>query len=237
MKLILTIFYALLCVIHAEKKEVRVFVALCDNDSQGIARVGEKIGNGDEPDSNLYWGCTDGIAVHFKKTGNWKVTKTEVDVSEAILQRITFTHSEENIKLVAEAYRGSEMMACLADFEKAAAGGEFDLVAYIGHNALMDFQQDPPEPVDGNSTEVVVLCCLSDKYFRKRLEALGCRPLVMTRQFMYPGSFILSAVIESWRNGEGLGEMRSAAGRAYAKNQKISVKAATGVFADLDEKQ
>ncbi|MGJ8643917.1 MAG: hypothetical protein ACSHX9_10950 [Luteolibacter sp.] len=220
---------------HAEGKKVRVFVALCDNETQGIAPVGEKIGNGDDPDSNLYWSCSDGIAVHFKKTGKWKVTKSEADISDAILRRITFKHTEEEIELVADAYRGSKMMRCLADFEKAAVGGEFDLVAYIGHNALMDFRQEPPEGVDGNTTDVVVLCCLSEKYFRRRLESLGCRPLVMTSQFMYPGSFILSATIESWRKGEGLGEMRSAASRAYAKNQKISVKAATGVFADLEK--
>lgn len=222
-------------VVQAELRKVRVYVALCDNETQGIAPVGEKIGNGDEPDSNLYWGCSDGIAVHFKKTRKWKVTRTEADVSDEVLRRITFKHTEAEIELVAYAYRGSEMMRCLADFEKAAAGGEFDLVAYIGHNALMDFRQEPPEGVEENDTEVVVLCCLSEKYFRDRLEALGCRPLVMTSQFMYPGSFILSAAIESWWKGEGLGEIRSVAGRAYAANQKISVREATGIFADLEK--
>ncbi|MEP3212090.1 MAG: hypothetical protein ABJQ29_02750 [Luteolibacter sp.] len=219
----------------AETQQVRVLVALCDNETQGIVPVGKAIGNGDDPEGNLYWGCTDGIAVHFKKTGNWKVVKSERDVSESILRRITFKHTEADIELVADAYRGSKMMLCLADFEKAAAGGKYDLVAYIGHNALMDFGADPPAKVDGNKTAIVVLCCLSEKYFGKRLRDLGCRPLVMTDQFMYPGSFILAAAIESWRKGEGLAEMRHAAGRAYATNQKISVKAATGVFSKMEE--
>lgn len=224
----------LVCLAQAETKRVRVFVALCDNRTQGIVPVGEKIGNGDDPEANLYWGCTDGMALHFRKTGHWKEVKSESDVTKAILRRLTLKHASADIELVADAYRGSEMKLCLMDFEKAAAGGEYDLVAYIGHNALMDFTLDPPAKVEGNRTEVVVLCCLSRKYFGERLKALGCRPLVMTEQFMYPGSFILGSMIESWRDGEGLAAMRAAAGSAYAKNQKISVKAATGVFSDLE---
>ena len=219
----------------AETRNIRVFIALCDNETQGIAPVGKKIGNGDDPEANLYWGCTDGIAVHFRKSGNWKVVKSESDVSGGILRRLTLKHATADIELVADAYRGSEMKSCVSDFEKAAAGGKFDLVAYIGHNALMDFPLDPPSKVEENDTDVVVLCCLSEFYFKKRLEALGCRPLLMTRQLMYPGSFILASTIESWRKGEGRAVIRSAAGQAYAKNQKISVKAATGVFADLGE--
>ncbi len=197
--------------------------------------MGEKIGNGDDPEGNLYWGCTDGIAVHFKKSGCWKEAKSESDISKAILRRLSLKHASADIELVADAYRGSEMKLCLVDFEKAAASGEYDLVAYIGHNALMDFSLDTPAKVEGIRTDVVVLCCMSEKYFAGRLRALGCIPLVMTDQFMYPGSFILGSVIESWNDGEGLAAMREAAGRAYAKNQKISVKAATGVFSDLEK--
>ena len=47
-------------------KRIHVFVALCDNESQGIVPVGEKIGNGDDPESNLYWGCSDGFGGFFK---------------------------------------------------------------------------------------------------------------------------------------------------------------------------
>lgn len=50
---------------------------------------------------------------------------------------------------------------------------------------------------------------------------------------MYPGSFILASVVESWPAGGDVDSFRTVAGRAYAKNQKISVKAATGVFSDL----
>ncbi len=37
-------------------KTIHVLVALCDNTYQGIVPVPEKIGNGQNPDQNLYWG-------------------------------------------------------------------------------------------------------------------------------------------------------------------------------------
>jgi hypothetical protein len=60
------------------------------------------------------------------------------------------------------------------------------------------------------------------------------RPLLLTTQLMYPGSFLLHDSIEVWRKGGSRADHRAAAGRAYAKNQKIGVKAATGVFAKLE---
>ena len=36
-----------------------LFVALADNAHQTVARVPAKIGNGDDPANNLYWGCSE----------------------------------------------------------------------------------------------------------------------------------------------------------------------------------
>jgi hypothetical protein len=139
------------------------------------------------------------------------------------------------LKLIAEAYRGSEIRQCVQDFEAAASSNQFYLVAFIGHNGLMDFQLDPPAKSEGNDTEVMVFCCVSEKYFGDRLRALGCRPILMTQQLMYPGSFLLHAGIEKWRSGGSNTVLREAAATAYAKNQKISVRAAKAIFAPLAE--
>ena len=37
-------------------KTIGVFIALADNDSQGIVKVPKAIGNGNDPERNLYWG-------------------------------------------------------------------------------------------------------------------------------------------------------------------------------------
>jgi hypothetical protein len=223
--------------VQAAPKQVRVFVALCDNKSQGIVPVGAKIGNGDDPDANLYWGCSDGFGSFFPKSGRWKVTASEKDVSVTVLRRLSLRHTEADIGLVAEAYRGSQIRQCLKDFEEAACSNKFDLVAFIGHNGFMDFNLEAPNKTEGNSTEVVVLCCFSEKYFGDRLRSLGCHPFLTTQQLMYPGSFLLDAALEKWRGGGSRNEVRVAAAKAYAKNQKISVRAATGIFAPLDDEE
>lgn len=217
------------------KQTIKVFIALCDNKTQGIIPVGAKIGDGDQPDANLYWGCSDGFGLYFKKSSHWKVVESEKDVSEQILRRMTLSHKSSPITLIADAYRGAEMTKCYLDFESAAASGDYALVAYIGHNALMDSTYAEHEVIAEHSTDAIVLACVSDSYCSSRLKKLGCRPVLMTRQLMYPGAFILHDAIEAWRKKGSLGDIRSAAGKAYAKNQGISVKAATGIFADLDK--
>jgi hypothetical protein len=78
-----------------------------------------------------------------------------------------------------------------------------------------------------------VLCCLSARYFAPHLAASGARPVLATEQLMYPGAFLLRDALEVWLRGGSREEIRMAAARAYASNQKISVKAAAGVFANL----
>ena len=41
----------------SELRTIHVVVALCDNENQGIVPVPEKLGNGKEPLTNLYWGA------------------------------------------------------------------------------------------------------------------------------------------------------------------------------------
>jgi hypothetical protein len=236
-ELLSILFISTTILTQAAPKQVRVFVSLCDNKTQGIMPVGEKIGNGDDPESNLYWGCTDGFGSFFRNSSRWKVTASDKDVSAEILRRLTLRHTKADIDLVADVYRGSEMKQCIKDFEEAACSNKFDLVAFIGHNGLMDFNLEVPKKSEGNDTEVVILCCVSERYFGDRLRALGCRPILMTQQLMYPGSFILHSAIEKWNDGGSLPDLRTAAAVSYAKNQKISVKASTGVFAKLDHQK
>jgi len=219
-------------------RRVHVYVALCDNATQGIVKVGEAIGNGDDPDRNLYWGCSDGLKLYFKNSSKWSLSEHKEEVSEVILEQMTFRHTDfKDVELVAYAYRGSEMRQCMTDFFAAISSKEHpaDLVAFIGHNGLMDFRMTTPEVEAGApERDVVVLSCVSQSYFEARLEGMGMNPLLLTDQFMYPGSFILHDAIEGWLRHESKAQIRDRAGRAYAKNQKISVSAAKGVFAELD---
>lgn len=233
--IIAVIFFVFALAARADSKSIHVFVALCDNASQGIAPVPARIGDGDQPKENLYWGCTEGLASYFKHSQKWELTNSKVKISPEILERLEFKYRDGSMTLVADAYRGADIRTCLADFEKCVASGKYDLVAYIGHNGLMDFDLPQLEPPAKNKTQVIVLCCKSDQYFAERLRRLNARPILLTEQFMYPGAFILHAVLDPWISGASLAEIRAAAGKSYAMNQKISIKAATGVFAKLKE--
>lgn len=59
----------------SSKKVIHVLVALCDNQYQGIVPVQQKIGNGQDVNNNLYWGCSMGIRSYFKSSANWQLIK------------------------------------------------------------------------------------------------------------------------------------------------------------------
>ena len=46
-------------------RTVHVFVALADNEHQGIVPVPAKLGNGEDPEHNLYWGSAYGVKTFF----------------------------------------------------------------------------------------------------------------------------------------------------------------------------
>ncbi len=233
----------------AAPKVIHAFVALCDNASQGIVPVPAKIGNGDDPLQNLYWGCDDGLRTYFSKSKSWKrISAGDPDGDRGpIMERLVFRHTEKDAWLVADAYRGKEIKRCLTDYFAAiaglfpvevkagdvtiSAGGGADMIAYLGHDGLMEFDVEvPAAATDLKPKTAVALCCISKTYFAPKLSALKATPLLLTTQLMYPGSFLLHEAANGWladRSGE---ECVLLAARAYAKNQKISVKAATGVF-------
>lgn len=222
----------------AAGKTIGVFVALADNANQGIVPVPAAIGNGDDPERNLYWGTAEGLKGVFDKSKEWRLAEKIDSPRDAEVLRIrTYRHGRTGALLNARAYRGAAIRRCLQDFEKAIQTGAFDMAVFIGHNGLMDFDLRLPARTATvtNVADCVVLCCKSEPYFRRRIESAGGRPVLLTTQLMYPGSFILLAVAEAWLNGATTAGLRESAGMAYAGNQKLSKKAGMGVFANLEE--
>ena len=217
----------------AAPKRVAVFVALCDNATQGIAPVPAKIGDGNKPEDNLYWGCTEGLPTCLRASKSWKLLKKEVPADTRILERCTFADAAGTMELLVEGWRGREIGPCLTAFETALVSGNYDLCAYIGHNVLMDGAIATLDKRSAKPVDAIVLCCQSETYFKKRLLDLGARPILLTTQFMYPGGFLLRDTLPLWAKGNSPADIRSAAGASYARNQKISIKAGTGVFAAL----
>ena len=187
-------------------KQVAVFVALCDNEHQGIAPVPDKIGKGDDPAHNLYWGCSDALPKVMRASADWGRPVYHADYLQkksAVLDTVVCTRADKAATVYAYAYRGDAIAACMQDFEEAVASGAYDLVAFIGHNGLMDVDLPEREPARGN-TDAVVLCCMSDEWFSDRIRALGGRPVLMTQQLMYPAGKVFT---EALRHGSRRREM------------------------------
>lgn len=220
----------------AAPARVHVFIALADNKSQGIMPVPAAIGNGDDAQKNLYWGCSDALKPVLKASGVWTLAKTDSNPRPEIIERATFVHRSGKWEVVADVYRGTAIRQCTLDFFAALASDEpresTPLVAYIGHDGLMDFDlPDTATARRGPGRDAIVLCCKSQSYFGPHLEKVGAKSVLTTTQLMYPGGFILRAALDGWMLGETRAQIRQRAAASYAKNQRISVKAAAGVFA------
>lgn len=228
-------------------KVVHIIVALCDNKYQGIVPVGAKIGNGQDPDNNLYWGCAYGIRSYFKKSAEWKFLKAEKKKGN-ILERIYFKHKTKDAYLVADAYDGQFIKKATEDFLAASAGskketveidgkilgiyGHAQLVSYIGHDGLMDFSLDDDyKNADGKSRDCIILACMSRNYFKKYIKNANAQPLVWTTQLMAPEAYTIHDAITGWLQNETPKQIHSRAAKAYSKYQKCSLAAAGKLLA------
>ncbi len=231
-------------------RSVHVFVALADNLHQGIVPVSARLGNGDDPDRNLYWGSAYGVKTFFARSADWLLVSCSVKPKQEVLERCVFKHRRTNTYMVADAYRGSEIREAVLDFFDAAAGaspevvtapklterltirGGSDLVVYVGHDGLMDFRL-PLIPKKKNEIhrDAIILACASKQYFSDMLRVGGAYPLVWTTNLMAPEAYTLKAALDGWIAGENGEQVRERAAAAYDKYQKCGLRAARRLFA------
>ncbi|HXQ74754.1 MAG TPA: hypothetical protein VN844_29895 [Pyrinomonadaceae bacterium] len=227
---------------------IHVFVALADNVNQGIVPVSASLGNGDNPTTNLYWGAAFGVKTFFSRNKEWELLSVTRNPTSTILERCVFKHRRTSTLLVADAYRGKEISQTTWDFLEAAGGkpgeklkignvefhtgGSADLVAYVGHNGLMDFKlAGDPKRRDDRQRRAIILACASKSYFSPALQQSGATPLLWTTNLMAPEAYVLSAAIDGWMRKESDEQIRLRAADAYNKYQKCGLKAARGLFA------
>ncbi|WP_434779676.1 hypothetical protein [Neisseria sp. Ec49-e6-T10] len=261
-RIILIVLTTVLCFfsphILAKTKVVHVVVALCDNKYQGIVPVPAKIGNGQDPTNNLYWGAAYGVKTFMKKQPNWTLISSIKGTQNNILERLIFKHKTKDVYMVADAYDGQFIQQTIQGFyqfiagtkkekitvqqKNIMAGGGADLVVYVGHNALMDFSlarfnlkapkiTDQQIRTQNSQRQAAVFACKSKPYFLPQFERTGIRPAMMTTNYMAPEAYVLNALVNSWVAQQSAEQTREAVARSYAQYQKISVKSAKGLFA------
>ena len=85
----------------------------------------------------------------------------------------------------------------------ANTAGSADLVAYVGHNGLMDFKlSSHPKRRDDRERRAIILACASKSYFSPALQQSGATPLLWTTNLMAPEAYVLSAAIDAWMKKE-----------------------------------
>lgn len=238
---------AVMCAQEWGLRTVHVFVALADNQHQGIVPVAAALGNGEDAERNLYWGSAYGVKTFFARSADWTKIRCGEKPKAEILERCVFKYRVAKVYLVADAYRGIEIKQAILDFLDSAAGdgaemlsvigesgtvklpirGGANLVAYIGHDGLMDFQLSKfPLKKNEGHRDAVVLACASKQFFGEAVRASGAYPLVWTTGLMAPEAYTLKSALDGWIAGESNDQIRDRAAGAYDKYQKCGGRAA-----------
>jgi hypothetical protein len=244
---------------------VEVHVPLCQS---GITACGNaKLGDGDNPDTNLYWSTTPGFGRWFdRKGGGWKrVLKAtrdsgetgDKDILELRVYRRTLSTSSAwrklgapktvDVVLVIHGWRGSQIdralaayaadvsgqgtrTITLADKSTIDAGGAAQIVAFVGHNRLMDLDTYAwPEP--GKETKgTIAIACHTSSYMKRDVTASTRVPLLMTNDYLFSNAAPLEAAVLAFARGGGYAAIRVDAATAYAGVQKKEVKRVMGAF-------
>lgn len=231
-------------------KVVHAIVPLCDNEHQGIVPVPKALGDGKDRDKNLYWGAGYGFRTFFRTSKEWSELKIAKPASPSILERVAFVHGDTYV--IADAYDGERMDHALRDFIAFSAGaraddvdvvakdgtkvhleagGRSDLVAFVGHDGLMD-GIEPAVPVTSGDRPhgAVVVACFSRSWFSPLMKQAKVPLWVGTTNLLAAEAYSVEAAIRAYADGAAPAAMRAAAGKAYAKYQKISEGSGLGAF-------
>ncbi len=229
---------------------IHVYVALCDNDSQGIVPVSKRMGNGNDPNNNLYWGNGYGVRTFFNASEDWRLLETVKNPTVHILERCIWKHRRYNCIMVADAWKGARIKPCTIDFLKGASGNlndtikttdngkavhvpvvDADMVCYVGHDGLMDFSLEPPVQKNGANKDVIILACASKLYFKDAIATAGANPVLWTTNLMGPEAYTLKAAIDGWLLNETGAQIVERAAVAYDKYVKCGIGGARRLFA------
>lgn len=245
--IVLLLFSTSLLAQNTPPKTAHIFVALCDNINQGIVPVPKTLGNGQNPKTNLYWGALYGVKTHFKKSKDWTFVKSIPSNNTQILERVLFKHTSTDTYLLADAYDGKHIKQTTIDFLKASSGdfsttihangkpldfgGKADLVSYIGHDGLMEFQLDMELKKDTSSTkDAIILACYSKEFFSPYFEKTGANPLVWSTGLMAPEAYTLKWALDGWIQKKNDNEIRELAAQAYNHYQKCGIRGARNLL-------
>lgn len=221
-----------------------VHVPLCDN---SIIRCGNsRLGDGNSTATNLYWATTPGFGRWFARAGGgWKrVEKTTDTGDDDILEKHVYRRrvrapaawrargvpAHYEVDVVVFAWRGTAIDRALARYAAAMSSDTAHLVAWVGHNRLMDVDTfEWPKPAE-HTVGTIAIACHTAAYMEEHVPAPTRVPLLMTRDFLFANAAPFEAAVLAFAAGGDYTKIRRAAAAAYAKVQNRPVAKITGAF-------
>jgi hypothetical protein len=242
---------------------VQVHAPLCETDI--IPCGNAKLGDGDNPATNLYWATTPGFGKWFaRKGGGWKrvLDQQAADTGDAdVLAVHVYRRSQVapaswvargapkkfDVVVVVHGWRGSaidralaayarelsgldERALTLADGSTVTAGGAAQLVAYSGHNRLMDVDEFAWPAPGTAATGAIAVACKTADYMEETVPAPTRVPLLLTRDFLFANAAPVEAVVLTFASGGSYAAIRKAAAAAYAGVQGRETAKVFGAF-------
>jgi hypothetical protein len=232
----------------------------------------DRLGNGDNPDTNLYWATSPGFGKWFaRKGGGWKKVLAQdaadtgdADVLALHVYRRTMTSPKAWVAkgapakfplfVVVHGWRGTAIDRALeayarelsgldprtiklTDGSELVAGGSAQLVAFSGHNRLMDVDTYQwPEPAKSAKGAIAVACKTAD-YMEDVVPAPTRVPLLMTRDFLFANAAPVEAVVLAFARGGSYKTIRKDAAAAYAKVQKRELRRVLYAFTNPGDRR
>jgi hypothetical protein len=234
---------------------VLLHVPLCDN---ALIHCGGR-GRGD-PESlarNLYWDTLGGARGWFDRARSpYRRTSLQAASGEILETRSWRSPPVEpgpawralgversfEVVITAHAWRGQAIDAALATFLRDLHRGSAHLVAWAGHNRFMDLPTYDFARVRGGTSAsrragAIMLACKTEPYLRGPLAEGAIVPLLLTRDFVFPGAFALDGALTAFASGGSLAEIRLRAAQAYAKEQRKELTRVQSVFTNPSDRR
>ena len=233
----------------ADGKPLRVVVHVPLCDSSIIACGNAKLGDGDNPATNLYWSTTPGFGEWFARKGSgWKRVRSATGDGD-VLAELDYTREVTAppawrergapkrfaIELSIKGWRGKAIDHALATFAADATGGsDAQIVAWVGHNRLMDLDSFD-WPAAGKRTQgAIAIACETEPYMKGKLPAV---PLLMTDDFLFANAAPLEAAVLAFAAGGGYAQIRRDAAAAYAGVQGSTLAHVFGAFTNPSDRR
>lgn len=195
--------------------------------------------------------ATDGSAVGDDRVLDLRVWRRELATPAAWRQ--AGAPARFALVVVAQAWRGTEIDAALTRYAEdlygahrqaialpdgttIAAGGDAHVVAYVGHNRLMDLTEFDWRAIAGRGDDrprgVVAIACHTAPYMQDVVPGRRQVPLILTRDFMLASAAALEGAALAFARGGDFAAIRRGGAQGYADGGKKPLRRVFGAFSN-----